>query len=194
MAPSRKLAELFWDLRSRTDGLQKDLQVAERGFGRLTQFVLKNPVAAVAAVGTAMLGVAIKAIRMAEDVERGMLRVQQATGGTVAEMKQLRTEIETLSKATGRSQAELSKAAALAAKSSGSTAEVGQRLNAALELSQATGEDLTGIISNLDTVLDVFNVSADKSAETLAKLFTAARGKQPIEDLFATITTAGPAL
>jgi len=194
MAPTRKLASLFWELRVRAESIPKDLATVERGFGRLTKFIIANPVAAITAVGTAMLGVAVKAAKMAADVERGLLRVRQATGGSVEQVKALRAEIEAMSKATGRSQAELAQAAALAAKSAGSTAEVGQRLSAALELSQATGEDLTGIISNMDAVLDVFNLSADKSTETLAKLFATARGKQPIDDLFATITTAGPAL
>ena len=184
MAPTRRLAELFYDLRAKTEGLDKDLQGAERSFGKFTNYVLKNPVLAIGAVGTALLGVAIKAARMAEDVEKGMRRVQIATTGGAAEIKVLRAQIEGMSVATGRTQAELAKAAALAAKSAGSTEEIAQRLQAALDVSQATGEDLEHILEAVDDVLDTFGLSSDKAAESLATLFSAARGRESIVTLF----------
>lgn len=194
MAPTRRLAELFYELRARTEGLDKDLAQSQRSFGKLTSFVLANPVAAVTAIGTAMLAVAVKASRMAADVERGLQRVSVTTTGGAAGVKQLRTEIEQLSSATGRTQAELAQAAALAAKSAGSTAEVGERLKAAVALSSATGEDLTGIVENLDTVLDVFNKTSAESTQAVAELFAAAKGNQPIMELFAGIEAAAPGI
>jgi methyl-accepting chemotaxis protein len=194
MAPKRQLGELYYDITARTDKLTREISGVERSFGKLTTFVLKNPVAAIAAVGTALLAVAAKAIAMANDVEKSMRRVQAVTAGGAQGIKQLRGEIEQLSRSTGRSQKELGEAAAIAAKSAGSTTEVGQRLRAALDLSQATGEDLTGILENLDTVLDVFGKSSEDSAESLATLFAAAKGRQPITELFAAIEASAPGI
>ncbi len=193
-APSRKLAEVFYDLRARTEGLDKDLAQSQRSFGKLTDFVLKNPVAAITAVGVALVGVAAKATAMAVEVERGMRRVAASTSGGTAGLKQLRADIEQLSLATGRSQAELAQAAAQAAKSAGSTAEVGERLRAALDVSQATGEDLAAVLDATDQVLDVFGKSSKEAGASLATLFSIAKGKQPISDLFASIQASAPAI
>jgi methyl-accepting chemotaxis protein len=193
-SPARKLSELFYELRARTEFLDKDLAQSQRSFGKLTDFVLKNPVAAITAVGVAIVGVAVKATQMAERVQRGFGDVQRSIGATSAEMRRLGDEVSRLSKETGRSQEELSQAAAFAAKSASSTEEIGQRLRAALEVSQATGDDLTSVLGSLDQVLDTFNKSGKDSAETLATLFAAARGRQPLGDLFTAIQTAQPSI
>jgi methyl-accepting chemotaxis protein len=194
MAPSRKLAELFYEVRAKTEGLDKDLAGAQRSFGKLTDYVLKNPVQAGLALGTALAGVAVKAAKMAEEVDRSMRKVQASTSGGTEGIRKLRTEIEALSAATGRSQAELAAAAAETAKSVGSMEEIGQRLNAALTLSQASGEDLSLVLNGLDQVMDTFSISSDRAAQTVAQLYAAAKNKLPISDLFATIQAAAPAL
>src|SRR5687768_10271741 len=102
MATSRRLGEVFYEVRGRVTGLEKDLQSAERQFGQLTTFVKANPVAAVTAVGVAAAGMAVKAIRAAAEMESAMRRVKAAIpdpGGITA----LRKEVDLLANASGRS-------------------------------------------------------------------------------------------
>ena len=133
-APTRKLAELFYDLRARTEGLQQDLDKSERAFGRLTSFVLRNPVAALAAVGTAALGAAARASQMATEIDASMRRVAASVPKGTAGLSALRQELESISKATGKSQAELGQAAEVIARTgAGSAEEVASRLRAAVD-------------------------------------------------------------
>lgn len=194
MAPTRKLAELFFDLRARTEGLQKDVSTAERQMGRLTSFVLKNPVTALAAVGTAAAGAALAAVRMASEIETSMRRVQSSTAGGAEGIKALQRDIAQLSRDTGVAQAELARAAELAAKSSSSTSETGTRLRAATLAAVATGDDVTGLLEGLDQALDLFNRSGAESEQVLAELFAAAQGRQGLQDLFAELKAAAPAI
>lgn len=194
MAPTRKLAELFFDLRARTEGLQKDVATAERQMGRLTTFVLKNPVVAIAAVGTAAAGAALQAIRMASEIEGSMRRVQASTAGGSDGIRRLRAEVADLAKSSGIAQAELARAAESAARSSANTIETGQRLRAATLAATATGGDITEILGGLDQVLDLFNESGDKSAQVIAELVAAAKGRQPLADLFAQLQAAAPVI
>lgn len=194
MAPQRKLAELYYEISARTDGLQKDLAGAERSFGKLTSFVLKNPVAAMTAFAASVAGAGIAAARAADQIEGPLRRIATNTGAGAEGLSALRKELQQLSTATGRSQQELAAAAEEAAKTARSTVEVGANLRAALMLSQASGADLTGVLQSLDQVLDLFGHSAASSAEDLALLFSVAKGRQPVEDLFAQLQAAAPAI
>lgn len=195
MAPTRKLAELFYDLRARTEGLQKDLDQSERAFGKLTSFVLRNPVAALAAVGTAALGAAAKASQMATEIDSSMRRVAASVPKGTAGLSALRQELENISKATGKSQSELGQAAEVIARTgAGSAEEVASRLRAAVDASQATGTDLQVVIAGLDQTLDLFGISSADASVALAELFSIARGKTSLEDLFASLQAAAPGI
>lgn len=192
MASDRRLGAVFWELRAKTEFLQKDLNDAERQFGKLSKFVLDNPVAAIGGVATALAGVAIAAARMAETVERNLARVSVATKGSADDVRALGQRIAQLSESTGRSQADLSDAAIAAAKTAESVNATGQRLAAALQLSTVTGTDLKETINSLDQVMDLFQISSSDAGKAVAELFVAARGKAPIGELFDALKTVAP--
>jgi hypothetical protein len=190
-----KLAELFYDLRASTEGLDRDLKDAEGQFGKLAAYVKAHPVAAVGAISAAMLGVGIAAAKMAEQVESELRKVEARVPGTTAQMTQLRDTIREMSLAGPRSQAELAGAAAEIARQGGnSIEEVQKRLAIVTKVADATGEDLTGIIGGLDQAMDMFGLSADDAEGFLAQLYATAKNRMPITDLFGAFQAAAPAV
>lgn len=195
MAPTRKLGELFYELGVRTEGLKKDLDQSERAFGKFTSFVLKNPVIALAAVGSAALGVAAKATQMAAQIDASMRKVAASVPTGAAGLETLRKELERISIATGKTQEELAQASEeIARLGAGSAVEVAARLRAATEASQATGTDLQSVIAGLDQTLDLFGLSSTDAARALAELFTVTRGRASLEDVFQTLEKAAPSI
>jgi hypothetical protein len=97
MAPSRKIAELFVELRAASSALPNDLNRAEREFGRFTKFIEENPTAALAglatAAGAAFIGIATKATLMASEVDTQMRRVVSALNLTSEQAKQSRADL-----------------------------------------------------------------------------------------------------
>lgn len=89
MARSITVARLFYQLEANTKGLDRDLQGAEKSFGRTAAFIKANPVVAVAALGTAMVGVALKATEMASKFEKSMAEVSTLVDTTSVDMKKL---------------------------------------------------------------------------------------------------------
>lgn len=195
MAGGRKLAEVFYEIRAKTDGLKRDLDESERSFGKLTKFIRDNPVAAVGGVATALLGVAVSAAKMAADVDASMRKVVNSTNAGAASINGLKETVASLSKETGKGQDGLAQAAALAAKDSQTAEEAGVRLSAALKLSVVSGEDLASTIGSLDQVLDLFNISADDAEKAVAEIFAASKGGAgSTSDIFAALEKAAPTL
>jgi hypothetical protein len=193
--PARKLSELFYEIRARTEGLSKDVADSERQLGKLSTFIRANPVAAVGAVATAIAGIAVQATRMAAEIESSMRRVATAVPEGTQGIADLRKEIESLSRETGRTQSELAAASEQIAKiGSQSATEVATRLRAAVEAAQASGEDLQTIIAGLDQTLDLFGLQAGNAREALAELFAAARGRTDLNDVFQSLEAAAPSI
>lgn len=195
MAPTRKLAELFYELRARTEGIEKDLNTAERHLGRFTTFVLNNPITAVTALGTAVLAAAAKAAQMAAQIEGAMRKVAAAVPTGQEGIDRLRKTISDLSKETGRSQDEIAQIAVATARIGAESADaVARRTKAAVTLATATGADIQGTVEGLDQVLDLFGHSSEQAAEDVAQLFAAAQGRSSVEDLFGQLQAAAPAI
>ncbi len=195
MAPTRKLGELFYELGVRTEGLKKDLDQSERAFGKLTNFVLKNPVIALTAIGTAAAGAAVKAVQAAAQIDESMRKVASSVPAGTEGLKSLRQELERISLATGKTQDELAQASEVIARAgAGSAEEVAQRLRAAVDASQATGSNLEEIILGLDQTLDLFQISSVGASRALAELFTVARGRASLDDVFQTLEKAAPSI
>jgi len=194
-APTRKLAELFYEIRGRTSGLQSDLKQAETQFGKLADFVKANPIAAVAALGTAIAGVAIQATRMASEVETSLRRVTNTIPDGIQGLDTLREGIAAVSRETGKSQAELAQNLAEIAKGGveGPEAAVA-RLKAVQTAVDATGEDFNTVVEGLDQTLDLFGGTSEDAARALGTLFAAAKGHSSLTDLFAQLQAAAPAV
>lgn len=193
MPPKRLLAELFYDIRAKTTGLQSDLKLAETQFGKLTAFVKANPVAALTALGVALGSLAIKAIKAAAETESAMRQIKAAVPATKEEIDGLRQSMDDLGKASGRLNSDIASAAKEIAKlGAGSVDDVGKRLEAATLAADASGEELITTVQALDTVMDTFGLTSDDAAEALGKLFGAARGRASFAELADAIASANP--
>lgn len=89
MARSITVARLFYQLEANTKGLDRELQGAEKSLGRTAAFIKANPVVALAALGTAMAGVALKAAGMASKFESSMAEVSTLVDTTSVDMRKL---------------------------------------------------------------------------------------------------------
>jgi uncharacterized phage infection (PIP) family protein YhgE len=195
VAPKRLLAELFYDLRARTTGLQADLKTAESQFGKLSTFVKANPAAAVAALGTALASVAIKAAKAAAQMDGAFRQISAALPTGSQGIANLRNEVDELANASGRSAIELANAAREIARIGADSAEgVAERLRAATLAADATGEDLASTVQSLDKVMDTFSLSSADAEEALGKLFATARGRTSMTELADAIEAANPAI
>ena len=195
MASARKISEVFYEVRARTEGLSRDLDDSQRQFGKLAKFIRDNPVAAIGGVATALSGVAIAAVKMASQVETSLRKVSAAVPAGAEGLKGLRQEIEQISVATGQSQEELAAvAASIARAGAGSAAEISVRLRAIVDAAQASGTDLQSIVGGLDQVLDLFGLTSTDAAQAVAELFDAARGRTTLDELFATLQAAAPGI
>ena len=195
MATERRLAALFYEIRAKTEGLQQDLNAAEKQFGKLSEFVKANPTAAIAALGVAIAGVALQATKMASEVETALRRVGNSIPNGVAGLDTLRAGIESVARDTGRAQADIARdLATIARQGVEGPEEAIQRLKAVQTAADATGEDINGIIEGLDQTLDLFGGSSEDAARALGSLFAAAKGRSSLTDLFAALQAAAPAV
>ena len=72
MARSIEFARLFVSFEAETKGLSGELDKAEKSFGRITDFINKNPLAAAGALGAAALTAGFQLAKMAEEVNRSI--------------------------------------------------------------------------------------------------------------------------
>lgn len=195
MGFSQKLASLFYEIRAETTSLPGDLAAAERHLGKLTDFVRRNPTAAMGALATATIAVGAAATKMALDVERSLDVVARKVPGATGQMQGLRDQIRAISLEQARTQSELATAAKqIADQGVGSLEEVQQRLAAATRAADATGTEITTVISGLDQTLDLFGKSGKESEAVLQRLFAVSQGKMPLADMFAALQRAAPAI
>jgi hypothetical protein len=153
------------------------------------------PVAGVILLGASLAKAGLEAVTMGQRIEASLAQVARSVPAGKEGIDALRQAIVGLSLDTGRSQEELARAAAeIARLGVGSASEVASRLKAATTAADASGEDLTAVITGLDATLDVFGISSAHAGETLAKMFNAARGHQPLTELFDQVRAAAPAL
>lgn len=88
-APSRKLAEVFYDLRARTEGLSRDLAGAERSLGRIATFIKRNPTVAIVGLGSAAVTTGLKLAQMAGQFQKQMAVVNSVANVTERQLRGL---------------------------------------------------------------------------------------------------------
>lgn len=195
MAGARKLAELFYEIRARTEGFEKDLNDAERQAGKFTDYLKRNPLAVAGSIGAALVGVAIQATRMAADMEKSLKQVERSVPGALGQLQGLKDTITDIAREAPRSQQELADAAAAIAKQGvGSTEELADRLRAVTRAADATGEDLQVLIGGLDQTLDLFGMTGAQAEQVLAQLYASTQGKLPLADMFGALQAAAPTI
>lgn len=189
----RKIGELFFELRTTSEFLKKDLAEGERQFGKFAEFVKANPIAAVTGLGLAFVGVAYQASQAAAGIDRQMRQVANVVGATAEEARALRTDLREVSLESGRSREELAGLFANIAKGGpGSAANVRALAEAALALSDALGVDVGSAANGLDLITDIFDIDPSRAKEVAAVLASIAAGKVPLDDVFAALQKIAP--
>ena len=190
-----RLDTLYYELEARTAGFDRDIAKTQAGLAKFATFIKANPVVALASLGTVIAGVAVEAVRMAEEVEKGMRRVAASVPTGTAGLDALRGTVKALSIEFVTSQQELSRVAAqIAMGGAESAAAVGERLKAVTLAARATGADLGTLAGGLDQVLELFGRASDESSEIVAKIAQAARGGATMDQMFAAFQAAAPAV
>ena len=191
---ARRIEELFYELRTHTEGLKQDLDGAERELGKLSKFIEAHPIAVAAALGAALLEVGIKATEMAEQSDRAMRKVAAALPTGLQGVKDLDKALDSLSVKTGIASDALEQAAIQAARLGASgPGDVQKLVEAATELSDATGQALPDSIALLTQMRREFGLTGDQALETAAKLADAAqKGRVDVGELFAAFQRATP--
>lgn len=195
MAVSRKIADLFYEIRGSTTGFEADLKSAEKSAEKLGAYIKAHPVAAAGALGAALVGVAVQASHMAEEVEKGLKRVELAVPGATGRMGELRAEIRAMSLEGPHSQAQLAATAAeIGRQGVGSLEELQERLHAITRAADATGAEIGAIAGGVDQVFDLFGSRIGSADQVLQQLWATARGRAPLDEVFAAIQGAAPAV
>jgi TP901 family phage tail tape measure protein len=97
-APNIKLATLFYEIETRTKGVDKDLKDTERSLGSLSKFIEDHPKAALAGLGVAALAagamVVAGAVKMAAQFESEMAKVNTVAQVSKEELAALGDEVQ----------------------------------------------------------------------------------------------------
>ncbi len=184
---ARKISELFFELRAKTEGLSHDLDESERQLGKWSQFVAAHPVAVAGALGAAILEIGIKATEMAAESDKAFRQVAAALPTGTAGIKELDHAIEELSIKTGIADEALEAVAVQAARlGAGSADDVRNLVTAAAELSDATGTSISESVTLLTQLRREFGLTDEQALDTAAKLADAAqKGHVSVDELFA---------
>ncbi len=190
-----RLARLFYSIEADTKGLQQDLNAAERSFGRITDFIRANPVAAAGALAASFVAVGFEARAMAEETDQAMRRIGAVLPDAVGKFGELKSQLDEIAISSGVSQESLVQTAETIARAGvADLPELITRLKVVQETADATGADMGTLAVQLDQVLDTFGLAGDKIADVAAKLKAATQGKASINEILDAFQTAAPTL
>lgn len=190
---ARKIEELFYELRARTEGLSKDLEESQRQLGKWSTFVANNPTAVAGALGAAILGIGIKAIEASDKTERAIRSITTNMPRGAASADELRRALGDIAIEAGVAKdVILSLGKEVARLGAGSTQEFRAKVSTAEELAQLTGIDPTAAAQGIDQLTDLFDVGADKIKASLAQIREASRGKVDFESIFGAFQATAP--
>jgi len=183
----------FYAIEAETKGLDAELNKAEKSFGRLSDFIKANPVAAAGAMGAALIAVGVRATEMAGEVDAAMRKVAIAVPGATDRLNELKDTGRELATEFGISQTEIAKVMEMVARTGvESTDELIAASRAAVRAQRATGEEFATIVGLIDTAMDNFGVSAQDADAQLAKLIATAKGKISLAELEEVLKAIGP--
>ena len=190
-----KIDQLYYELDARTAGFEQNILRSQQAVGDFAAFVRNKPMLATAALGASIVAIGVAAVKMADEVDVAMRRLQAAFPAATKDVERLRQTVEDLSEITPRSQAELADAAARIAETGVENVnEIQLRLRKAIDIADASGQDLIAVIEGLDNVGDAFGLSAGKAADELTRIFAAAQGKVGLDEVFQTLERGGSVL
>jgi hypothetical protein len=190
---ARKIGELFFELRTSTEALSRDLKEGERQLGKFTEFVKANPLVAVTGLGAAFAGVAFAAAQAAAKIDLTFRQVTNTLGATAKEAAALREDLRAVSIESGKSREEIAGLfRAIAEGGPNGARNVRAIADAAIALSDVLGGDVGANASGLDQITDIFAIDPARAKEVAAALFTIASGKVPLNDVFDALSKIGP--
>lgn len=127
-----------------------------------------------AALGS-IVGVAKDVVKSYDDIEESLSRVQARTGASTDEINELKNGVSALSQKYGRDQGGLAKALDQVTEAGVSVSESLSFLDVVVKGSKINNVEYGKTIDALDSVMDNFNMTADRAPEILDKLTVAAK-------------------
>jgi hypothetical protein len=185
MARSIRLATLFVEFESNAKGFRRDLQDNQRALGRLTEFVQKNTLVAIGALGAAAAAAALKAAQMAAAFDASARKIAAVVPGATARLEDLKKVANDLATSKGlSSEAVLGGLNAVARQGVADLEHLKARFETVQKTADATGASFDEVAAGLDQALDVFGLADADLEKVAARLASVSEGKFPIEDLF----------
>jgi hypothetical protein len=196
MARSIRLATLFVEFESNAKGFQRDLRDNQRALGRLTDFVKKNTLVAVGALGAAAVAAAYEASKMAAAFDASARKIAASIPNATNKVEDLKRMVERLATSKGlSSDAVFGGLAAIAREGVTSLGALEARFQSLQRAADATGEDVAALAGPFDQILDVFGLSdaeLEKVAATLAEI--SQRSGVGFLDLISAFQAAAPTI
>lgn len=190
-----RIDTLFYEIEGQTSGFEESMDKSKAKLSAFITYAQGNPAIVLAGLGAAFLAVAAHATAMAAEIDDSLRKVSKSFPLTQEGAERLRDTLAEMSRITPRSQAELSQALEdIAQKGVGSIEEMQFRLRKAVDIADASGTDLKSVIDGLDNIADAFKITAGEAADELTRIFGAAQGKVPLEEVFAVMERGGSIL
>jgi TP901 family phage tail tape measure protein len=184
----QRIDTLFYEIDAHTSGFEENMKSAKAKLSEFTAYAAGHPALILAALGAAFVAVGVHAAEMAGEIDASMRQIKAQMPGAASGIAGLRSEIEALSLATPKSQKELAATAVEIAKLGvASTEELGQRLRAVAELSEASSIDMKTVAEGLNTLGDAFGLSGHKAVDAMKLIFATAQGKVPLDEVFTSL-------
>lgn len=190
---SRKIGELFYELRTSSEALNGDLKDAERQLTKFTEFVKANPIVAVTGLAAAFAGVAFQASQAASQIDSQFRVAVNTLNASGEEAARLREDLRELSLESGRSQQELAGLfASIAEGGPNGAANVRAIADAAIALSDVLGGSAQSNAGAIDAITDIFAIDPANARTIAAVVAEIAAGRVPIGDVVAALSKIGP--
>ncbi|HNB58682.1 MAG TPA: phage tail tape measure protein [Phycisphaerales bacterium] len=174
MARSIRLATLFVEFESNAKGFQRDLRDNERALGRMADFVRKNALTAVGALGAAAVAAAFEASKMAAAFDASVRKIAASVPGATTRINDLKRVVNDIATSKGLpADSVLGGLGAIAKEGVTSIEALRARFEALQKTADATGEEVANLAAPFDQILDVFGLTDDqleRVAATLAKI------------------------
>lgn len=155
--------------------LKSNMKKWGSSFGKIGSAALKGTAVAVTAVGTAISGASVAAIKFGSDFESQMSRVKAISGATSEEFTLLSEKAKEMGAKTKFSATESAKAMEYMAMAGWKTEDMLQGIDGIMNLAAASGEDLATTSDIVTDALTAFGMSAKDSghfADILAQAST----------------------
>lgn len=190
-----RLDTLWYDIEARTEHLSTGLAAAERRLQKFAGLVRAHPAAALGALASTAVMVGIEAARMADRFDTAMRKVAALLPGIGQGMGDLRAQVLAMSREVPVGPEQLAQGLEAVVKAGErDPAKAIERLRTAVTGVAVSGQDMSVVVEQLDTVMDAFGPSAGTAAQALDLFAKAGQQGQGAGQVMQTVTQlAAPA-